>query len=155
LRILVVARSGFHHFKALNDSQGHQRGDEYLMLLAAELMKIARRQIDVAARCGGEEFALVLPESSSADTERIAETVRAEIANLMLPHSASQVAPFLTVSVGVATTTYECWSTPEELVARADTALYETKRTGQNRVYVAQRGAGADKAARSSVPDLL
>jgi diguanylate cyclase (GGDEF)-like protein len=68
------------HFKALNESQGHQRGDGYLMLLAAELIKIARRQIDVAARCGGEEFAVVLPETSAVDAARVAETVRAEIA---------------------------------------------------------------------------
>jgi diguanylate cyclase (GGDEF)-like protein len=143
------------HFKALNDSQGHQRGDEYLMLLAAELIKVARRQIDVAARCGGEEFALVLPETSSADAERVAETVRAAIANLKLPHPASLVIPFLTVSVGVATATYGCWSTPEELVASADMAMYEAKRAGRNRVCVAQRGAGTEESARSSVFDLL
>ena len=142
------------HFKALNDSQGHQRGDEYLMLLAAELIKVARRQIDVAARCGGEEFALVLPETSSSDAERVAETVRVAIANLMLPHPASAVVPFLTVSVGVATATYGCWSTPEELVARADRAMYEAKRAGRNRVCVAQRAAGAEEAARSSLLDL-
>jgi diguanylate cyclase (GGDEF)-like protein len=142
------------HFKALNDSQGHQRGDEYLMLLAAELIKVARRQIDVAARCGGEEFALVLPETSSSDAERVAETVRVAIANLMLPHPASAVVPFLTVSVGVATATYGCWSTPEELVARADMAMYEAKRAGRNRVCVAQRAAGAEEAARSSLLDL-
>jgi diguanylate cyclase (GGDEF)-like protein len=141
------------HFKILNDSQGHQRGDEYLMLLSAELIKVARRQIDVVARCGGEEFALVLPETSSADAEQVAETVRAAIANLMLPHPASLVVPFLTVSIGVATATYGCWSTPEELAARADMAMYEAKRTGRNRVCVARRGVGAEEVAdhRSSI----
>ena len=142
------------HFKALNDSQGHQRGDEYLILLAAELIKIARRQIDVAARCGGEEFALVLPETSAADAAQVAETVRAAIANLMLPHPASPVVPFLTVSVGVATATHGCWSTREELAANADIALYEAKRAGRNRVCVAQRGTGVEETTRPSVLDL-
>ena len=51
------------HFKALNDSQGHQRGDEYLVRVGAELGRLARRHVDVAARYGGEEFALILPET--------------------------------------------------------------------------------------------
>ena len=64
------------HFKALNDSAGHQRGDEYLVLLGAELLRLARRRIDVAARIGGEEFALILPGTRAADAASIAESVR-------------------------------------------------------------------------------
>ena len=127
------------HFKALNDSAGHQRGDEYLRLLGAELKRIARRQIDLAARYGGEEFALILPETSADGAAHFAESVRRAVASLELPHPASPVAPFLTVSVGVATAMLERCSSPAELLAAADQALYAAKRNGRNRVNVAQR----------------
>ena len=125
------------HFKLLNDSQGHRRGDEYLILLARELTRIARRQIDTAARIGGEEFALILPETSAADARRIAESARTAIADLRLPHPASPVAPFLTVSAGVATASWNRWSTPGQLLAAADKALYHAKDMGRNNVQVA------------------
>jgi len=129
------------HFKALNDSEGHQRGDEYLKLVGSELKRLAKRQIDLAARYGGEEFAVILPETGAAGAEQFAESVLLAIAGLKLPHPASPVAPFLTVSVGVATATLECHSSPDELVAAADQALYGAKRSGRNRVNVAQREA--------------
>jgi diguanylate cyclase (GGDEF)-like protein len=141
------------HFKALNDSQGHVRGDEYLVLLGAELVKIARRQVDLAARCGGEEFALILPETDAATALRFAESVRQAIANLNLPHPASSVAPFLTVSVGVATATKEWCYTPQTLIESADRALYAAKRAGRNRVCVALPEVAAKKTAKSSTKD--
>jgi diguanylate cyclase (GGDEF)-like protein len=127
------------HFKELNDSEGHQRGDEYLRLVGSELTRHAKRQIDLAARYGGEEFAVILPETGAAGAERVAESVRLAIAGLELRHPASPVAPFLTVSVGVATATREWHSSPQELVAAADQALYGAKRGGRNRMNVAQR----------------
>ena len=135
------------HFKGLNDSQGHQRGDECLTLVGSVLTRLAKRKIDLAARYGGEEFAVILPETAAAGAERVAESVRSAIANLKLPHSASPVAPFLTVSVGVATATLESHSSPEELIAAADQALYGAKRSGRNRVNVAQQEAGPQKTA--------
>jgi diguanylate cyclase (GGDEF)-like protein len=135
------------HFKALNDSEGHQRGDEYLASVGSELTRLAKRQIDLAVRYGGEEFALILPETGAAGAERVAESVRSAIACLKLPHGASPVAPFLTVSVGVATATIEQHSSPEELVAAADQALYIAKRSGRNRVNVAYQEAVTRKIA--------
>ncbi|HUD12709.1 MAG TPA: diguanylate cyclase [Terracidiphilus sp.] len=126
------------YFKALNDSAGHQRGDEYLRLVGSELKRLAKRQIDLAARYGGEEFAMILPETGDAGAAHFAELVLLAIAGLKLPHPASPVAPFLTVSVGVATATIEFHSSPEELVAAADQALYGAKGSGRNRVNVAQ-----------------
>ncbi len=136
--VLSLLSIDVDQFKALNDSQGHMRGDEYLVLVGAELLKIARRQIDIVARVGGEEFAIILPETGSADAVQIAESVRQAIAALMLPHPASSVVPYLTVSVGVATATEELFCTRETLAAAADQALYEAKRTGRNRVCVAE-----------------
>ena len=125
------------HFKALNDSQGHQKGDEYLVIVAAELARLARRQPDLAARCGGEEFAVILTGTSGADAKQLGEEARQAIEALQLPHWASSVAPFLTVSIGIATGVTGVWMTPDELVAAADRALYAAKRSGRNRVMVA------------------
>ena len=138
------------HFKELNDSEGHQRGDEYLVLVGAALNRHARRHLDVAARYGGEEFALILPETNAADAARFAESVRVAIAGLKLPHPASPVAPVITVSVGVSTATVAGCSTPEALVAAADYALYKAKRNARNRVNVGesvQQEAAAANAA--------
>jgi len=130
------------HFKTLNDSQGHLRGDQYLVLIGAALSRLARRETDLAARYGGEEFALILPNTDAAGAAGIAESIRMAIASLELPNPESPVAPFLTVSMGLATA--ECRVKPEELIASADRALFEAKKSGRNRVMVAHH----DPAAR-------
>lgn len=135
------------HFKALNDTEGHLKGDEYLIALSAELARLCRRKLDLAARCGGEEFAMILPLTDPADAKRIAESVRQAIAGLNLPHPASPVAPYLTVSVGVATATRESYCTREALLAAADRALYAAKRAGRNRVCVSNRDTDAEDKA--------
>ena len=127
------------HFKALNDSEGHQRGDEYLVSLGVELTRLCRRQVDLAARVGGEEFAVILSDTDGEEAERFAESVRQAILSLKLPHPASSVSPSLTVSVGVATGTAKRLGSREELVAAADRALYAAKHAGRNRVSVASR----------------
>jgi len=126
------------HFKILNDTQGHLKGDECLVAVSTELTRLCRRKLDLAARCGGEEFAMILPLTKPADAERIAESVRQAIAALKIPHPASPVAPYLTVSVGVATATRERCCTREALSAAADQALYAAKNSGRNRVCAAQ-----------------
>jgi diguanylate cyclase (GGDEF)-like protein len=138
------------HFKALNDSEGHQRGDEYLTQVGMELSRFARRPVDVAARYGGEEFALVLPETNAADAARIGESVRSAIAGRKLPHSASPVAGVLTVSVGVSTVAPGWGGSPEQLLAAADGALYRAKRSGRNRVESA-RWEGVSRETANSV----
>jgi len=137
------------HFKALNDSQGHQKGDECLMLLGSELTRLCRRQMDVPARFGGEEFAIILPDTDADFATDFGEKVRKAIADLNLPHPASKVVPYLTVSVGVATARGEWWSAPAELVAAADRALYAAKESGRNCVCVA--GHEAEARAGGSV----
>jgi diguanylate cyclase (GGDEF)-like protein len=141
------------HFKALNDTEGHLRGDECLIALSAELARLCRRKLDLAARCGGEEFAMILPLTNSADAERIAESVRQAIAGLNLRHPASPVAPYLTVSVGVATATREWCCTREALSIAADKALYAAKDSGRNRVCVAKQEIAGTEAARPSALD--
>jgi diguanylate cyclase (GGDEF)-like protein len=134
------------HFKALNDSQGHQKGDDCLAALSAELSRLCRRQVDLPARCGGEEFAIILPDTKAEFAEEFAEKVRQAIAALRLPNPASPVAPVLTVSIGVATATRGWCSTPKEIVAAADRALYAAKDAGRNRVSVARNENPADES---------
>jgi diguanylate cyclase (GGDEF)-like protein len=126
------------HFKALNDSAGHQKGDEYLISLAAELKRRCKRRMDTAARYGGEEFAIILADTDAAHAAEFAEMIRQAVAALSLPHPASPIAPFLTVSVGVAAATGNGCFTPEAVIAEADRALYAAKNAGRNRVSVAQ-----------------
>lgn len=135
--VLSLLSIDVDNFKALNDSQGHLRGDEYLIQVAAALGKFARRQVDVAARYGGEEFALILPATDAAGAAQIAESIRCAIAELRLPHPASAVVPFLTVSVGVATVTGDSNWSRKDLMAAADRALYRAKNAGRNCVRVA------------------
>ena len=125
-------------FKSLNDTHGHQRGDEYLTQVASALALIARPDRDIAARYGGEEFALILPRTNAGEAQLVAERVRLAVADLALPHPASPVADFLTVSVGVSTGTAERPASPETLIGAADQALYRAKRTGRNRSVAAE-----------------
>ena len=125
------------HFKALNDSEGHQKGDEYLISLATELKRSCKRRTDTAARYGGEEFAIILADTDAAHAAEFAELIRLAVADLGLPHSASLTAPILSVSVGVATASENGCFTPEVLIAEADRALYAAKTGGRNRVSVA------------------
>ena len=125
------------HFKSLNDSAGHQKGDEYLMMLGQEFLRAARQQIDLVSRIGGEEFAFILPSTNAAEATQIAERLRLNVEALNLPHPASSVAASLTVSIGVATATQKQHCSSEELVGAADQALYRAKNLGRNRVQVA------------------
>jgi diguanylate cyclase (GGDEF)-like protein len=135
------------HFKAVNDSQGHMKGDEYLRALGAELKRLCKKRVDLPARYGGEEFAVILPDTDAAGARLFAESIREAVAALRLPHPASPVTSFLTVSVGVATASKNCYSTPATLMAAADSALYAAKKAGRNRVCAAP---GPDSEGRSA-----
>lgn len=124
-------------FKALNDSQGHQRGDECLRRIGTIIGTTVRRASDLAARYGGEEFVIMLPETDAGGAAAVAERVRAEVEALALPNAAGGLAGgVVTVSVGGAT----LWPVPGEdetgpvtLIKMADQCLYEAKRSGRNR----------------------
>jgi diguanylate cyclase (GGDEF)-like protein len=120
------------NFKQVNDRYGHPAGDEVLKAFA-ETLREAVREMDVAGRWGGEEFALILPVTDAAGGAHLAERVRLAIAARTIrsgEHDELQV----TASFGVAS-----FQGGElgELVAAADSALYEAKREGRNRVVVA------------------
>jgi len=131
---LSVIMCDIDHFKLYNDSYGHQQGDDCLTRVAKAIQDSVNRPGDLASRYGGEEFCIVLPETSSAGAVKIAELVRKNVNALKLEHSTSPVAKMVTLSLGVATVIPEQGSQPSVLLEAADRALYQAKGNGRNRV---------------------
>ena len=121
------------YFKAVNDRQGHQVGDEYLAAIGRVLAAAVRKGEDVATRFGGEEFALLLSNTGTAGAQILAERIRADIEALRLPNSGSPN-EIVTVSIGIATLDPGAAPGADTLVGRADRALYRAKQAGRNRV---------------------
>ena len=124
-------------FKAFNDQNGHQAGDVCLQSIATSVTQRMRRASDFFARYGGEEFVVLLPDTNLEDSAKLAELLRQRITDLQIAHKTSP-SGVVTVSIGVATAT-NCHShSPSRLLATADTALYEAKESGRNRVIARQ-----------------
>lgn len=121
-------------FKDYNDTYGHLYGDKCLKNVADVLKKTVSRSTDLVARYGGEEFVIVLPETDLSGASVIAEKIRSSVETLQIPHKASKVNNFITVSVGVYTITPDSNFDPQHLIHGADMALYEAKHKGRNRV---------------------
>ncbi|MFT7880533.1 MAG: diguanylate cyclase [Sulfurimonas sp.] len=119
------------HFKKINDTYGHQAGDEVLKHLATIIVKSIRNS-DYAARYGGDEFTVTLPETTLEQAAVMAERTREAIASTQLTLLSHTDKIHLTVSVGVST--YRENSSVEELINAADTALYKAKKSGRNQV---------------------
>jgi diguanylate cyclase (GGDEF)-like protein len=124
------------HFKLLNDTQGHQSGDECLRLVAEAISDALRRAGDLVARYGGEEFAVLLPNTDRLGAVRIGEQIRAHVETLGIANDGASP-PVVTVSVGAATTEPAGDESPARLVDAADRALYRAKHAGRNRVEAA------------------
>ena len=120
-------------FKLFNDHYGHQQGDEVLKVVASCILANLRRPADTGARYGGEEFVALLPETDLPGALTVAETIRAAVAALALPHVQSP-SGFVTISVGVAVARPALGDQPGPFMKQADDALYEAKRSGRDRV---------------------
>ena len=121
-------------FKAFNDTYGHQAGDDCLRRIAACLKATVNRSSDVVARYGGEEMAVLLPNTDADGAATVAERLRLAVAGLAIEHRTSSVSSTVTVSLGVATEIPARDRAPHDVVAEADAALYEAKREGRDRV---------------------
>jgi diguanylate cyclase (GGDEF)-like protein len=126
------------HFKAYNDSLGHPRGDECLRRISEILSGGARRPGDLVTRYGGEEFAILLPETSLEAAATVAEMLRRQIEEEALPHGASPTAPIVTISMGAASLVPTADGSASSLIKAADVALYRAKALGRNRVERAE-----------------
>jgi diguanylate cyclase (GGDEF)-like protein len=137
------------NFKSINDSYGHQTGDEVLRRVGRALAE-AVRELDLPGRYGGEEFALVLPGTNLSGARALSEKIRRNLEELLV--TTPDGSPFqVTASFGAAC--FPAQSGVEELVAAADAALYEAKRTGKNRVVTATaKRKSRSQAAAADAP---
>lgn len=122
------------YFKNYNDSYGHNAGDEVLQKLADIMQRASTRAGEVVARYGGEEFLLVLPGASEESAMRTAMRLRKMIEIERIPHGASGVAQYITVSQGVVTVFPQDPINPADLIKQADQALYKAKDAGRNAI---------------------
>lgn len=127
------------HFKAVNDGNGHAAGD-LALVQCAQACRERLRTSDIFGRIGGEEFAVVLPHTSAADAMKVAETLRATIAQQRMP--TPDVPLSITASFGVSTLDPSVGDI-DELLRRADVALYIAKDNGRNRCALGQSAEGA------------
>lgn len=133
------------HFKAYNETFGHQSGDECLCRIADTISSICRR-VDVVGRYGGEEFLVLAPETDAESAARLADRIRRAIWGLAIPHPARSGDGRITASIGIAVSLPDqpSW---EDVLKRADDALHVAKRAGRNMVYADQ---GVDARLRST-----
>jgi diguanylate cyclase (GGDEF)-like protein len=156
---LAIAMLDIDHFKAINDTYGHLVGDQVLKEIASTLNTLLR-DYDLAGRFGGEEFALLLPQTRAVDAFRIAERVRAKIAGLSVIAAGSSGGERVHVTVSIGVSALDSGSKRElsELLAAADAALYRAKDGGRDQVQMistsrglsAVSGAGTDAARRAA-----
>lgn len=131
---LSVALIDADFFKAFNDEYGHLAGDECLRMVARAIRASIRRPTDFCARFGGEEFAVILPNTDESGALRVAELIRTQVTRLAIAHACSSVSPYVTVSIGISTTI----PTPERshlvFVHDVDMALYRAKALGRDQI---------------------
>jgi diguanylate cyclase (GGDEF)-like protein/PAS domain S-box-containing protein len=123
------------HFKLYNDLYGHLRGDSCLRQIAEAGLDVIQRSGDTVARFGGEEFAVILPETDRYAALDLAERIRQKVEERCLEHRGNSPG-IITVSIGCATLIPQRGSDANTLIEAADQALYEAKRAGRNRVVV-------------------
>lgn len=120
------------HFKRYNDSYGHPAGDACLQAVARAVAQALPRSTDLVARYGGEELAVILPDTDAAGTAVVAARVVAQVAALALAHKTSDVAAHVTVSVGAVARMPAHKEGAAQMLADADAALYHAKAAGRN-----------------------
>jgi diguanylate cyclase (GGDEF)-like protein len=128
-------------FKYCNDSYGHQAGDQALQAVASRIQAVIRAE-DTAARYGGDEFAIILPQTDAGGGQAVAEKLQRELQGLSFEWAENGWLP--TVSIGVASTEDEL--SASLLLQKADRALYQAKAAGKNQICVWRRGARAETA---------
>ncbi len=140
-------------FKDYNDNYGHPAGDRVLQALVKTVQQQLSRPSDLLARYGGEEFIMILSGSDQAGAQQLAEKIRVAISALALPHAYSNVAPYVTVSLGVTTCVPSGVHNPEDVLESVDQALYAAKRSGRNTTLWLPVRSGALRSPPTQQPD--
>ena len=138
-------------FKAFNDHYGHQAGDQVLKRIAGCMAQSAGRSCDLAARHGGEEFVILLPETDNTGALAVADRIREDIESLDIQHRGS-LCGRITASIGVAVVRPQAANRPDTLVEAADKALYTAKSAGRNRVAIARNQAASSLTPMPAAP---
>jgi diguanylate cyclase (GGDEF)-like protein len=138
-RCLAVMLIDVDFFKAFNDSLGHQAGDAALQNIANVVAATARRPLDLSARYGGEELAIILYDVSREHVALVAEGVQRRVEALGMRHPSSAVSPMVTVSTGAAFVRPSAERSPQGAILLADRGLYAAKHAGRNRFTILDR----------------
>jgi diguanylate cyclase (GGDEF)-like protein/PAS domain S-box-containing protein len=125
-------------FKRYNDYYEHLRGDDCLIKVAQAIDKGIRRATDLVSRYGGEEFAVILPNTNEEGAIQVAKNIQDQICDLKIPHANSTVSSYLTISIGVASLIPEADLNPTRLIKLADKALFDAKKQGRNRIIISK-----------------
>ncbi len=131
---LTLILCDIDQFKLYNDYYGHLSGDLCLQQVARAIKQVTKRPADLAARYGGEELAVILPNTSLKGGIKVGQEIQRAIAKLEISHIRSTVHPFITLSIGIASQIPQQGQPPEYLINQADQLLYEAKKAGRNRL---------------------
>ncbi|QQX79753.1 diguanylate cyclase [Shewanella sp. KX20019] len=131
---MAVLMLDIDHFKSINDTHGHLAGDQALRVIAGELKRILKRPTDLVSRFGGEEFAIILPNTNQEGALQVAESIRKAI--FELPIHWGEITIPLTVSIGVSVEIVSSEQHTTLLLGQADKALYRAKNEGRNRIML-------------------
>ncbi len=131
---LAVIICDIDYFKNYNDTYGHLKGDETLYAVAQAISAALKRPMDLVARFGGEEFAMILPGTDLAGADRVAMEVKVAIESLSIEHKSSEIKPTITLSFGVASLTPAPDLSAKLLIEAADRALYSAKSKGRDQI---------------------
>ncbi len=123
------------NFKLFNDTYGHKQGDDCLKVIADSISSVIKRPGDMVARLGGEEFSVVLPDTTLDGVIKIAEQIRQSVAALNIPHYSSELG-IVTISLGIAIHICTQCDNANQLYQQADQALYQAKQAGKNQYMV-------------------
>jgi diguanylate cyclase (GGDEF)-like protein len=123
--------SDIDHFKSFNDTYGHEMGDRVLRVVSDEIRRSVR-EVDIAARYGGEELCVILPNTGKEGSMVIAERIRKNIEDLRIPHEGKEIT--ITVSIGVSSLPENNPADVKAFMKEADHALYIAKENGRNQV---------------------
>jgi diguanylate cyclase (GGDEF)-like protein/PAS domain S-box-containing protein len=135
---LALITCDIDYFKRYNDNYGHPMGDACLITVSKVMQGLFKRGGDLVARIGGEEFAILLPETQLEAATKLAEALRLAVESAGIPHEYSKIAPVITISLGVAAASVEEERSSEWFMGEADGALYRSKVGGRNRVSIGE-----------------